>query len=98
SQRIGRVLQGGEVQMRGHFQRRRWHGGFLGIGSRGKYSLLDFLVALDSLILLGLPELLQFIEVTMDGLCQAVEVVRQQVRVGESHDRRARSLREGASV
>src|SRR5258705_11023693 len=81
-----------------HLQGRGRHGSFLGIGDRGKYSLVDLLVALDGLVLLGLPEFLQFIEITMDGVGQAGEVVRQEIRVSEPHQCCACSLRYRTSV
>src|ERR1700732_2153988 len=84
--------------MWGHLEDRRWDRGFLGVGDCGKDSLLNFLVALDRLVLFGLPELLQLIEVAMDGVPQGGEVVWQKVGVRQPYDRCPCRLRERASV
>ena len=64
----------------------------LRISRRREDSLLDFLVALDCLVLLAFQELLQFVEIALDGVGQAGELVRQQIGIGKSHDGCAHGL------
>ncbi len=84
--------------MRRHFLDRRRNGSLLGIGRRRKDSLFDFFIALDDFVLLGLQELLQFVEVAMDGVGEIGELVGQQIGVGQPHHRGSGGLRERAPV
>jgi len=97
-ERFRGILQRSKIQMRRNFLHRRRNRGFLRVGDGHKDSLLDFLVALNDVILLGLQEFLQFIQVDVDGIGEAVEVVGQQIRVSEPDDRGPCGLRQGASV
>src|ERR1700730_712693 len=96
--RIGCVLKRREVQMRRDFLNGRMNRGFLGIDRRRKDSLFDFSIALDNFVSFRLQKLLQFIEVAMYGIGESSELVRQQLRIGESHHRSPRGLRECAPV
>ena len=92
------VAQWREVQKRRNVLYFRRYQRLFGVGDGGKNSLFYLLVALLDLVALRLPELVQLIDVFLDGVGEVGEVVGQQVRIGQAHHNSADGFRQRAAV
>ena len=97
-QRLGRVVERREVEMRRHrLARRRRRGTALIKGGR-KEAVVELLVALADLVLLLLELLLQVLRVLLHNARERRELDGQQLRIGQPQHRGADGLRQGSPV
>src|SRR5437660_737821 len=61
-------------------------------------ALFQLLIALANLFLLVGEQLLEILGVLLNGVGEVDEIERQDLRVGQTHHRRAYSLRQGSAV
>src|SRR2546423_7362578 len=63
-----------------------------------KETLFDFSIALADLVMHFLRQLFEFLHISFDRVGEIVEIERQQVRIGQTHYRRAAGLGQSAAV